>query len=54
MSPHLIIPIGWSRQVSQEKRLKDKLAKKRADRESQLVRENADAEAVKVCTSFHY
>ncbi|CAM9391146.1 unnamed protein product [Pylaiella littoralis] len=32
--------------VSQGNRLKDRLAKKRKDRESQLVRENADAEAV--------
>lgn len=41
-----------ARQVSQGKKLKDKLAKRRADRESQLMRENADAEAVKVHTHF--
>lgn len=40
--------VGWARQVSQGNKLKDRLAKKRKDRESQLVLEEADAEAVKV------
>lgn len=43
--------MGWSHhQVSQGNKLKERLSKKRKDRESQLVREHADAEAVKVLT----
>lgn len=46
--PTYPLAVGRSHQVAQGKKLKDRLAKKRSDRESQLVRENADAEAVKV------
>lgn len=40
------------RQVTQGNKLKDRLAKKRKERENQLVREKADAESVKVFLVF--
>lgn len=44
------ITIALPRQTSQGNKLRDRLAKKRKDRENQLALENANAEATKVLT----